>query len=136
MQFSSQDFWALGAENQICPHPSCGLMPPSGHRLIWFKYPWAQLVSFGKLQHGSSSDNFWLVVSHFVGLIRMISLGESWECRNPRSPSLLLEMVLPGMALPSLLPSVSHPFLALTNGKGSQWFMFRLVYLFDCECYS
>lgn len=58
-------------------------------------------VSFGELQDSSSSYNFWLVVSLFVGLIGVIrrNLGV-WE--NTLCPSLLVEMVLPDMLCPLL----------------------------------
>lgn len=102
MQFASQDFWGLGlvAHSVLvlavvwCPLVAIAVSGLNFHR--------HNLVFFCELQDSSSNYNFKLIVFHFVGSIRMISLGKTGECRNALSPSLLLGMMLPGMDLPSL----------------------------------
>lgn len=118
------------AESPSGPSPCCGLVPPSGHCLFWFKFPWANLVFFRELQDSSSNYNFKLIIFHFVCLVGMISLWKIRECRNPFSFSLLLGMVLLDMALPA--PFTSYLLLfpySYQKGNPMLYFLYLCIYL-------
>lgn len=82
----------------------CPLVVIVSFGLNFYEY---NFVYFGTLQN-SSGNTFWLIVSHFVGQIGMLSLGArdstislGEKSLNPFSFTLLLEM-LSDMALPLL----------------------------------